>query len=774
MKNVLQKITGKLILCALFLLTVSGCGTDKANNRVQTLLMQQDCNILLYADGTVWESDRETGAFSQIVGLDNIIKIMDAGVATYALSETGEVYAWGENGGLMISTEESRDTVFDDPVKVTGLSDIVEMDVKNGNAFAIDADGNFYAWGLYLYSDETKDSVPGFPQEKEGLVAGVKSIFAGAGNYHYFLKEDGTVFSIMESPMDLTYVDDFIFPQTGDALSYDDAVDLREGTKYGKTLLYEMDVEGVVNIAADAYTMFIYKEDGTLWYWNSERITYHDNKRALANPETAEIVYSGCFEQVDMRVVLGLADTQDLPKIVAMCSGTENVLFLTDDGQVFASRYVTTEIRDVEYYNLANTNPNRTETTGVVKDMELKKLDFVPLDFEKVVNISTDGRDTFSLVNEEGEYWFLKADEMAEALPPAEISETEALLTADDFAIHVYDCLFERKEQFGLIQVEMHYPQFRLANENKTDVPKEIDKMNRQIFEYLMLEDYYEWQDSRYNSEVTYKISYLGNDYISIIFEGNYNEFNLEKMPSALNFDLRTGELIDLETIIAQEELWSYVSENPEAVPEGEWISCVGGREGVIEYLETCLQEKTHIYDFAITENGVKILVPQEMDDRIYYWAEVQLQNVGKTFCDIENFDDLTQTQQEQVLALAGEWEITEWSIVERGCGYNENFREEDDSTIGKKVVIREDGTLEIDGKTYEFRCESIIVYDLEMNLGLAYKTYDAYRLGESVCVVFANDAVNYRIWIEIGEDGQIYYGAPMSGGLYSMERKEN
>ena len=60
------------------------------------------------------------------------------------------------------------------------------------------------------------------------------------------------------------------------------------------------------------------------------------------------------------------------------------------------------------------------------------------------------------------------------------------------------------------------------------------------------------------------------------------------------------------------------------------------------------------------------------------------------------------------------------------------------------------------------------------MNLGLAYKTYDAYRLGESVHLQFVNDAVKHRIWIEIGEDGQIYYGAPMSGGLYSLERKEN
>ena len=130
MKNVLKKITSEILVCVMIILTVSGCGTDKANKRVQTVLMQQDGNILLYEDGTVWESDRETGALSRIAGLENILKIMDAGGATYALSETGEVYAWGENRGLMISTEASHNTVYDEPVKVSGLSDIVEMDVR--------------------------------------------------------------------------------------------------------------------------------------------------------------------------------------------------------------------------------------------------------------------------------------------------------------------------------------------------------------------------------------------------------------------------------------------------------------------------------------------------------------------------------------------------------------------------------------------------------------------------------------------------------------------
>ncbi len=201
--------------------------------------------------------------------------------------------------------------------------------------------------------------------------------------------------------------------------------------------------------------------------------------------------------------------------------------------------------------------------------------------------------------------------------------DQELSLPAENPEIKVYDCLFQRIEQGDLIQIEIHYPQFRTTSGNGMGEREEINRINNQIFDYLMQEEYFVWIESRYNASVTYEICYIGNDYLSVIFEGYHNEFNHEKTPSALNFDLRTGELIDLETIISQEELWKCISENPESVLEGEWISSVGGREGVIEYLKEYLQVYGHKYDFALTERGIKIIVFNEMDNRIYYIAEI-------------------------------------------------------------------------------------------------------------------------------------------------------
>ena len=121
------------------------------------------------------------------------------------------------------------------------------------------------------------------------------------------------------------------------------AIRIDEGSKCGKTILYEMGSDADINqMAADGYTMFIVKADGTLWYWNSERIKYHDNKAAMADVNS-KINYGGKFIAVDYtRLLNGEENRADDQKITDLCAGKENVLFLTDSGQVFISKYVTT------------------------------------------------------------------------------------------------------------------------------------------------------------------------------------------------------------------------------------------------------------------------------------------------------------------------------------------------------------------------------------------------------------------------------------------------
>jgi len=231
-------------------------------------------------------------------------------------------------------------------------------------------------------------------------------------------------------------------------------VDLRKGTKYGVTILYELgEEEGIESIDADGYTMFLSRDDGTLWYWNSGMVKYHDHKYVIAKPDLGEN-YAGNFCQVNVREVLNIAEDERVPLIADICSGNENVIFLTDDGQAFVSSYAAYEIKDVEYYNLYSTNPDR-ERTLVEKDMQLKTLAFEKLDWENIISINTDGEYHFTAVDEEGNYYVL---DMTSEEVHSEEQETAEFLTPADFAVtdgqsefvldQLYDELKIDKEKF--------------------------------------------------------------------------------------------------------------------------------------------------------------------------------------------------------------------------------------------------------------------------------------------------------------------------------------
>lgn len=53
-------------------------------------------------------------------------------------------------------------------------------------------------YGHYWVEGSILNSMPGFPQEYQYLTQNVSFIIAGSGNYHYFIRKDGTTFSLME------------------------------------------------------------------------------------------------------------------------------------------------------------------------------------------------------------------------------------------------------------------------------------------------------------------------------------------------------------------------------------------------------------------------------------------------------------------------------------------------------------------------------------------------------------------------------------------------
>lgn len=410
---------------------LEGKEVDKDNiGQLEQLIVGEDYFLVLYDDGSVWSwgnnAEGKLGMAESFVsepqrieGLERIVALEDGGSNVFALTEQGDVYTWGRKMGVVRTLPVDPSALLYEPWKLEDLGEIVDITAKNGNLYALNAEGNLYAsevpWERnYFFS---------FSQvQNPELLGKIDRMFAGAGNYHYFLRTDGTVFSLMtfmyEGYSSNAFA--FIFPHVGDITFADedilsfrtpeglpDITILDEGGKDDCFIYYNLTgVDDINTLSADPYTVFLSKEDGTLCYWNSDRIKFHDLEWALTAPDTGREYCDGSFAEICVEDVLEMnSDSPEIPCIVSIQSGTENTMFLTEDGQVFISRYETYEVADVDYGIWSNPDPSRLPDVNTTKDAQLKELMFQKLELTDIESIWTNGESCFCAVDREGGYY---------------------------------------------------------------------------------------------------------------------------------------------------------------------------------------------------------------------------------------------------------------------------------------------------------------------------------------------------------------------------------
>ncbi|GAB2977006.1 hypothetical protein GCM10027184_28970 [Saccharothrix stipae] len=162
----------------------------------------------LRADGTVWSWGGDAyGALGtggvwppamrpqQVSGLTGVTAIAGSWGTGYALRADGTVWAWGwnEHGELGNGSTAPESNV---PVRVGGLTGVVEIAAGSSNAFAVTADGSVWAWGANhngTLGNGTTGGLSRVPVRVSGLT-GVVAV-DGDNQNGYAVRDDGTVWS---------------------------------------------------------------------------------------------------------------------------------------------------------------------------------------------------------------------------------------------------------------------------------------------------------------------------------------------------------------------------------------------------------------------------------------------------------------------------------------------------------------------------------------------------------------------------------------------------
>lgn len=126
---------------------------------VQSVAAMSLNSVVLKSNGTVWVAGDNTygqlgngttggssSTYVQVAGLSNIKQIAVSGDSIFALTNTGSVYSWGYNqyGDTGTGTGGSPVTT---PTMISGLSNVTSLSGTGDGAYALTSSGQVYAWG---------------------------------------------------------------------------------------------------------------------------------------------------------------------------------------------------------------------------------------------------------------------------------------------------------------------------------------------------------------------------------------------------------------------------------------------------------------------------------------------------------------------------------------------------------------------------------------------------------------------------------------------------
>lgn len=267
--------------------------TAGAGNHFSVFLDQESNTLYTSGENVVGQLGNGTNGFdiktpvevSMPDGFDSKIVSVSAGLLhTTFLTEDGDVYAFGfnNNGPLGTGDEETRTTA----TRVEALDDVNIATIENGNgvSYAISDTGTLYAWGTNSngqlgLGDQSERHVP---TVVEALVNETVVLVSSGTSHTLALTADGQVYAFGSNTDG----------QLGspDALE-DDGTPARRAVE---PVLVEGLPSNVVSVTADTKTSYAVTEDGRVFGWGENRygqlLQGTDNGDGTFDVDTADVL----------------------------------------------------------------------------------------------------------------------------------------------------------------------------------------------------------------------------------------------------------------------------------------------------------------------------------------------------------------------------------------------------------------------------------------------------------------------------------------------------
>lgn len=234
-----------LYILLIFLFISVSCQIDITNSKNDIVESQKDIN----------DEDKKNNVIEESVDIKKNIISVSLGINhSLALMEDGTVWTWGSNENNTLGFEGIKDCLV--PVRILDLKDIVKVSA-DGKSYALMSNGSLWMWPKGV-----NDVKPTVEKNYSNLVE--------IDGYSIALKREGTVLTRGSN----------LFGECGDGTKGILEDDGRgnyiydEENKEKNNPVIAKNLTDVVDIAAGIQFHLALKNDGTVWAWGRNDITY--------------------------------------------------------------------------------------------------------------------------------------------------------------------------------------------------------------------------------------------------------------------------------------------------------------------------------------------------------------------------------------------------------------------------------------------------------------------------------------------------------------------